>query len=187
MSRIGKQPISIASGVEVHVKDGQVEVKGSKGTLKFRPHIRIEIKVEGQNVVVARKSDEPLDRSLHGLTRTLIANMIDGVTKGFSKRLEIQGVGYRAQLQGKNLQLALGFSHPVEFKAPEGISFEIDKEKKNIITVTGIDKSLVGQVSAEIRELRPPEPYKGKGIRYAGEVVKRKAGKAATTAAKGAG
>jgi large subunit ribosomal protein L6 len=187
MSRIGKQPIPVPSGVEVHIKDGQVEVKGSKGTLKFRPHVRIEIKVEGQNVVVARKSDEPLDRSLHGLTRTLIANMIDGVTKGFSKRLEIQGVGYRAQLQEKNLQLALGFSHPVEFKAPEGISFEIDKEKKNIITVTGIDKSVVGQVSAEIRGLRPPEPYKGKGIRYVGETVKRKAGKAATTAAKGAG
>lgn len=186
MSRIGKQPVPIPSGVTVDIKDGSVNVKGPKGTLSFSPHTRIDIKADGGNVLVSRKSDEMLDRSLHGLTRTLVANMIQGVTKGFSKQLEIQGVGYRVQLQGKNLQLALGFSHPVEFPAPAGINFEIDKEKKNIIIVSGIDKILVGQVAAEIRGLRPPEPYKGKGIRYVGEAVKRKAGKAATTAAKGA-
>lgn len=186
MSRIGKQPIPIPAGVTVEVKDGAVHVKGPKGTLTFAPHARMEVKVEGQNVNVARKGEEILDRSLHGLTRTLIANIIHGVTKGFSKQLEIQGVGYRVQQQGKNLQFALGFSHPVEFKAKEGISFAIDKEKKNIVTVEGIDKALVGQVAAEMRSLRPPEPYKGKGIRYVGEAVRRKAGKAATTAAKGA-
>lgn len=186
MSRIGKQPIPIPAGVEVHMKDARISVKGPKGTLNFSPHARVQIKIDGQHVLVERKSDEPFDRSLHGLSRTLIANMIHGVTKGFSKQLEIQGVGYRIQLQGKNLQLALGFSHPVEFTAPEGISFEINKEKKNFFTVMGIDKTLVGQVAAQIRGLRPPEPYKGKGIRYVGEVIRRKAGKAATAAAKGA-
>lgn len=187
MSRIGKQPIQIPSGVEVSVKNGEVSVKGPKGTLKFKPHQKVIVRVEDKNILVERKSDDILDKSLHGLTRTLIANMIQGVVAGFSKQLEILGVGYRAQVQGKKLQLALGFSHPVEYSAPEGITFEIDKEKKNIVYINGIDKTLVGQVAANIRALRPPEPYKGKGIRYEGEVVRRKAGKAATTAAKGGG
>lgn len=186
MSRIGKNPVAIPSGVQVSVANGVVQVKGSKGTLNFTPHPRMTVSVEGQEVRVTRASDEILDRSLHGLTRTLIANMIEGVSKGFSKRLEIQGVGYRVAQQGKNLQLSLGFSHPVEFTAPEGITFEIDKEKKNIITVSGIDKIIVGQTAANIRGLRKPEPYKGKGIRYFGEVIRRKAGKAATAAGKGA-
>lgn len=186
MSRIGKLPIQIPSGVTLDIKDGEISVKGPKGTLKWKPHPRVKVKVEGNVVHVSRTSEEILDRSLHGLTRTLIANMIEGVTKGFSKQLEIQGVGYRAQIQGKKLQLALGFSHPVEFQAPEGISLEIDKEKKNIITISGNDKALVGQVAAVIRAIRKPEPYKGKGIRYVGEAVRRKAGKAATAAAKGA-
>ncbi len=186
MSRIGKQLIDVPSGVQVTIASGIVTVKGSKGTLNFKPHGNIQVTIEGQQIKVARQSDENLDRSLHGLTRTLIANMIDGVAKGFAKKLEIQGVGYRAQLQGKNLQLSLGFSHPVNFPAPEGIIFEIDKEKKNIITVSGINKELVGQVASNLRGLRPPEPYKGKGIRYVGERVRRKAGKAATAAAKGA-
>lgn len=186
MSRIGKQPITIPSDVTVDIKNGTVTVKGSKGTLVFTPHARVHIKVDGATLTVERKSDEILDRSLHGLTRTLMANMIEGVTKGFSKRLEIQGVGYRATVQGTKLQLALGFSHQVDFPAPGGIIFEIDKEKKNIITVSGIDKVLVGQVAANLRALRKPEPYKGKGIRYVGETIRRKAGKAATAAAKGA-
>lgn len=186
MSRIGKQPIPIPSGVEIHLKDGKLSVKGSKGTLTFTPHPLVEIKVEGGIATVSRKSDERLDKSLHGLTRTLIFNMIEGVSKGFSKKLEIQGVGYRVTPQGKNLEFALGFSHPVLFKGPDGITFEIDKEKKNIFTVTGIDKALVGQVAANIRSLRPPEPYKGKGIRYFKEVIRRKAGKAATAAGKAA-
>lgn len=184
MSRIGKNPIPVPSGVTVTVKDGEVSVKGPKGSLALKPHVRMEIIVENGNVIVKRKSDEILDRSLHGLTRTLIANLITGVTQGYSKKLEIQGVGYRAALQGKKLELSLGFSHPVTFPAPEGISFEIDKEKKNIITVSGIDKDLVGQVTANLRALRKPEPYKGKGIRYVGEAVRRKAGKAAAAAAK---
>ena len=187
MSRIGKQPIPIPAGVTVHFKDGAITVKGPKGTLSFKPHIRSQIKVEGKEVIVERSSEGILDRSLHGLTRTLIANMIEGVTQGFSKKLELHGVGYRAQIQGKKLQLAIGFSHPVDFPAPEGISFEIDKEKKNIITISGIDKGLVGQVAADVRSLRMPEPYKGKGIHYLGEKIRRKAGKAATAAAKGSG
>ena len=184
MSRIGKQPITIPSGVEIQVKDGTVSVKGPKGTLKFTPHPRMTIKIEDKILSVERKSEENLDRGLHGLTRTLIANMIEGVTKGYSKKLDIQGVGFRATMQGKNLSLTLGFSHPVSFNAPDGIAFEIDKEKKNLITVSGIDKALVGQVASNLRGLRPPEPYKGKGIRYFGEVIRRKAGKAATAAAK---
>lgn len=186
MSRIGKQPIPIPSGVTVDVKSTTVTVKGAKGSLTLNAHTRMVIKSDGKEVFVERKSNEILDRSLHGLTRTLIANMIQGVTQGFAKKLELQGVGFRAQIKGKNLELALGFSHPVEFRAPEGITFEIDKEKKNIITVSGIDKTMVGQVAANLRGLRKPEPYKGKGIRYLGEVVRRKAGKAATAGSKAA-
>ncbi|MBI2453935.1 50S ribosomal protein L6, partial [Candidatus Peregrinibacteria bacterium] len=138
MSRIGKQPISIPSGVEVRIEKGEVSVKGPKGTLKFSPHNLMQVAVENQSVAVSRKNDSLLGKGLHGLTRTLISNMIVGVTKGYAKQLEIQGVGYRAQVQGKRLDLALGFSHPVVYTAPEGIAFEIDKEKKNIITVYGI-------------------------------------------------
>lgn len=184
MSRIGKKPVEIPAGIEISVKDGVVTAKGPKGTLTFTPHKRMTVKVMEKTVVVERPGEEIMDRSLHGLTRTLIANMIEGVAKGFSKKLDIQGVGYRAQLQGKDLQLALGYSHPIAFPAPDGITFEIDKEKKNLLTVSGIDKALVGQVAADIRSLRKPEPYKGKGIRYFGEVIRRKAGKAATAAAK---
>lgn len=185
MSRIGKQPIPIPTGVEVKMTDGQIAIKGPKGALVQKIHPRMQIKIENNEVKVQRQGEENLDKSLHGLTRTHINNAIDGVTKGFFKKLEIQGVGYRVELQGRALKFALGFSHPVNFLAPEGISFEIDKEKKNIITVSGIDKMLVGQVAADIRSLRKPEPYKGKGIRYVGEAVKRKAGKAAAAAAGG--
>lgn len=183
MSRIGKQPIAIPAGVEIKISEKTLHIKGPKGTLTFTPHPRMEVTNEAGQLVVKRMGEENLDKSLHGLTRTLLANMIEGITKGYTKSLEIQGVGYRAALQGKSLQLSLGFSHPVEFKAPEGINFEIDKEKKNIIYISGIDKTLVGQVAANLRGLKPPEPYKGKGIRYVGEVIRRKAGKAATAAA----
>jgi large subunit ribosomal protein L6 len=184
MSRIGKQPISIPAGVTVSIKDSVITVKGSKGTLTFKPHKLVTVKVDDKTILVERKGDEGLERSLHGLTRTLVANMVEGVTKGFSKKMEIQGVGYRAEIVGKKLKLALGYSHPVDFPAPDGITFEIDKEKKNIVTISGIDKALVGQTAADMRALRPPEPYKGKGIRYFGEAIRRKAGKAATAAAK---
>lgn len=184
MSRIGKQPIEIPAGVTVTMKEGKITVNGSKGTLTFTPHSRMLVTVENKTILVQRPNDERLSKNLHGLTRTLIDNMIQGVTKGYTKQLEIHGVGYRAAVQGKKLQLSLGFSHPVDVPAPEGISFEIDKEKKNILTISGIDKVLVGQIAANIRSLRIPEPYKGKGIRYLGEAVRRKAGKAAATAAK---
>lgn len=184
MSRIGKQPVEIPAGVDVKLAGLTLTVKGPKGTLTLNVHQRMNVKIDGKNVLVERKGEDGLDRSLHGLTRTLISNMIIGVTTGYFKKLDIQGVGYRAELQGKNLKLALGFSHPVVFPAPTGITFEMDKEKKNIITISGIDKVLVGQTAADMRALRPPEPYKGKGIRYLGEVIRRKAGKAATAAAK---
>lgn len=185
MSKIGKKPIQIPSGVDVQIKDNAITVKGPKGTLTFKAHKNVTVKMADKNIIVERKDDERLSRGLHGLTRTLIDNMVTGVTQGFSKKLDIQGVGYRAQMVGKNLQLAVGYSHPVDFPAPAGITFEIDKEKKNIITVSGIDKIVVGQVASNLRAVRPPEPYKGKGIRYLGEAVRRKAGKAAATAAKG--
>lgn len=187
MSRIGKQPVNIPSGVSVTLQTGEVIIKGSKGELRLKPHPRITVVQEGNTLLCQRKGNEKLDKSLHGLTRTLLNNMMAGVTQGFSKKLEVQGIGYRAQLQGKKLQLSLGFSHPVDYEAPEGIHIEIDKEKKNIITVSGPDKQLVGQVAAIIRSFRPPEPYKGKGIRYVGEVIIKKAGKAAATAGAGAG
>ncbi len=182
MSRIGKQPIAIPSGVEVTEKDGLITVKSSKGTLTFRFHPRMKIVIEAGVLTVNTTGEEIIDNSLHGLTRTLINNMVIGVTKGFTKELEIQGVGYKVALKGKNLDFALGYSHPVVFDAPEGITFEIDKDKKNIIRISGINKEQVGQTAAKIRSLRPPEPYKGKGIRYLGEVVRKKAGKAAATA-----
>ena len=178
MSRIGKQPVEIPSGVDVDVADGNVvTVKGPRGSLTQTMHTDMRLVVDGGVLLVERPDDESFHRSLHGLTRSLVANMVEGVTKGFEKRLEIQGVGYRAQLKGNDLELALGFSHPVPYRAPQGISFEVPQPTQ--IVVRGIDKQQVGQVAAEIRSLRPPEPYKGKGVRYAGEYVRRKVGKRA--------
>jgi large subunit ribosomal protein L6 len=177
MSRIGKQPVQIPSGVEVDVDGHRVTVKGPRGTLEraFHPEIRI-VKDDG-SVRVERPSDEGFHRSLHGLSRTLISNMVEGVTRGFEKRLEIVGVGYRAILRGSDLELAVGFSHPVHVPAPEGIEFEVPAPTR--ITIRGNDKQLVGETAANIRKIRKPEPYKGKGIRYEGEYVRKKAGKAA--------
>jgi large subunit ribosomal protein L6 len=177
MSRIGKQPIEIPSGVEVAVDGSRVTVKGPRGALEQTFHPEMRIRQENGTVRVERPGDDGFHRSLHGLTRTLIANMVEGVTKGFEKRLEIVGVGYRAVLKGKDLDLALGFSHPVTVQAPEGIEFEVPAP--NRITVRGNDKQAVGEVAANIRKARKPEPYKGKGIRYEGEYVRKKAGKAA--------
>ncbi|MEK6681035.1 MAG: 50S ribosomal protein L6 [Nitrospirota bacterium] len=176
MSRVGRKPIPIPSGIDVKVEKNSVSIKGPKGQLKQDFHPRIGINVDAGNILVSRSSDDKLDRSLHGLTRSIISNMITGVTKGYEKALEISGVGYRAQVQGRSLMLTLGFSHPVEFKLPEGIDAAVDKQTN--ITIKGIDKYLVGQVAANIRGLKPPEPYKGKGIKYSDEVVRRKEGKA---------
>ncbi len=181
MSRIGRQPITIPSGVEVGVDGSRVSVKGPRGTLEQTFHADMRIVMENGTVRVERPSDERLHRSLHGLTRTLLANMVEGVTNGFEKRLEIVGVGYRAALRGSDLELQVGYSHPVTFRPPEGIEFEVPAQ--NRVTVRGIDKQLVGEVAAEIRKIRKPEPYKGKGIRYEGEYVRKKAGKAAKGAA----
>jgi large subunit ribosomal protein L6 len=181
MSRIGKQPIDIPQGVQVSVDGARVEVKGPRGSLAQAMHPDMLVVVEDGTVRVQRPSDERLHRSLHGLTRTLIANMVEGVTKGFEKRLEIIGVGYRAALKGDALELALGFSHPINFPPPTGIEFEVPATTR--IVIRGNDKQLVGEVAAEIRKLRKPEPYKGKGIRYEGEYVRKKAGKAAKGAA----
>ena len=177
MSRIGRLPITVPSGVEVSIEGRDVQVKGPKGTLSrtIAAPITIERNDEGQ-LVVARPDDERESRSLHGLTRTLVNNMVVGVTDGYAKTLEIVGVGYRAALKGDELELALGFSHPVVIKPEPGITFEVPAPTK--ITVSGIDKQRVGQVAADIRKWRKPEPYKGKGVRYKGEHVRRKAGKA---------
>jgi large subunit ribosomal protein L6 len=181
MSRIGKQPIEVPSGVEVQVEGSRVAVKGPRGSLERTFHPNMLIRLEDATLSVERPSDEREDRSLHGLTRSLIANMVQGVTDGFEKRLEIVGVGYRAALKGADLELAVGFSHPVSVPAPGGIEFEVPAP--NRIVVRGIDKELVGEVAANIRKIRKPEPYKGKGIRYEGEYVRKKAGKAAKGAA----
>lgn len=178
MSRIGRQPIVIPSGVEVKIADGnKVTAKGSKGTLERVLPIEMSIKMEGSEIVVSRPNDLKKMKSLHGLTRTLIANMIVGVSDGYEKILEVNGVGYRAQKQGKKLVLSLGYSHPVEMDDPDGI--ETVLEGQNKIIVKGINKEKVGQYAAEIREKRKPEPYKGKGIRFVGEIVRKKAGKSA--------
>jgi large subunit ribosomal protein L6 len=177
MSRIGKQPITVPSGVEVDVEGTRVTVKGPRGTLEQTFHEEIRIVKDDGEIRVERPTDEGFHRSLHGLTRTLIANMVEGVTNGYEKRLEIVGVGYRAQLKGNDLELALGFSHPVHVQRPEGIEFEVPAPTR--ITVRGNDKQLVGEVAANIRKVRKPEPYKGKGVRYEGEYVRKKAGKAA--------
>jgi large subunit ribosomal protein L6 len=177
MSRIGRKPISVPEAVTVEVAPGRVAVKGPKGELAQTLSSDMKVEQSDGTLTVARPTDRGEHRALHGLTRSLIANMVEGVTDGFEKRLEIQGVGYRAQLKGKNLELALGYSHPVSVEAPEGIDFEVPQPTE--IIVRGIDKQLVGQVAADIRKRRPPEPYKGKGIRYRGEHVARKVGKRA--------
>ena len=178
MSRIGRLPISVPAGVEVSVDGSAVSVKGPKGTLTHTVAAPITVVVEDGTVQVSRPNDERESRSLHGLTRSLIANMIQGVSEGYTKQLEIVGTGYRVQAKGANLEFALGYSHPVPFNAPDGITLSV--EGNNKVTVSGIDKQQVGQVAAKIRSLRLPDPYKGKGVRYAGEQIRRKAGKAGT-------
>ena len=177
MSRIGRKPIEVPDGVEIDVKPGAVAVKGPKGELSQDVNREMEVDLTDGTLTVSRPTDRGEHRALHGLTRSLIANMVEGVTDGFERRLEIQGVGYRAQLRGKNLEMALGYSHPVTIEAPEGIEFEVPQQTE--VIVRGIDKQLVGETAARIRKARPPEPYKGKGVRYAGEHVARKAGKRA--------
>jgi len=175
MSRIGKMPIPVPAGVEVKIDGQVVEVKGPKGTLTHTVPSPITIVLEDGNIIVTRPDDERNSRSLHGLTRTLISNNIEGVTKGFTKGLEIVGTGYRVTVKGSAVEFALGYSHPILVEPPAGITFQVDGNTK--ITVVGIDKQAVGEVAANLRKLRKPEPYKGKGVRYAGEVVRRKAGK----------
>ena len=177
MSRIGRQPIPLPTGVTVAIEPETVRVNGPKGELSERVHKDIEVTQDGEQLVVSRPTDRGEHRALHGLTRSLVANMVHGVTTGYEKRLEIQGVGYRAQLKGKNLELAVGFSHPVGVAAPEGLEFEVPQPTR--VVVRGISKQLVGETAAIIRKQRPPEPYKGKGIRYEGEHVQRKVGKRA--------
>src|SRR5271157_247950 len=175
MSRIGKKPIAVPAGVAIEVKDGLVSVKGQKGSLQ-RPLLQgIEVDTSGSELLVKRLADDKRSRSYHGLMRTLIANMVEGVSKGFEKKLEIVGIGYRSELKGSDLALFLGYSHPINFPLPAGISAEI--EKQTLVTIKGIDKELVGQTAAKIRDLRKPDPYKGKGVKYAGEKLRKKAGK----------
>jgi large subunit ribosomal protein L6 len=177
MSRIGKRPIEVPGGVTVQVEPGRVAVSGPLGSLQQEVPQRMEIAQAEGVVTVTRPTERGEDRALHGLTRTLVANMVEGVTKGFEKRLEIQGVGYRATLKGTDLELSVGYSHPVVMKPRTGITFEVPIPTQ--VVVKGIDKQVVGQTAAEIRKVRPPEPYKGKGIRYEGEYVRRKVGKRA--------
>ncbi|MBI2902931.1 MAG: 50S ribosomal protein L6 [Candidatus Methylomirabilis oxyfera] len=176
MSRIGKKPILVPDRVKVELEGGYISVEGPRGKLSLRLHPTIVVKAEDKYLYCHRPSDNKLHRSLHGLTRTLVSNMLEGVTKGFEKKLEMIGVGYRASVQGMNLTLMLGYSHPIVFPIPEGI--KIGVENQNLLTVSGADKQQVGEVSAKIRSLRPPEPYKGKGVKYASERIRRKAGKA---------
>ncbi len=175
MSRIGKKPIPFSNQVKVEIMGGRVSVEGPKGKLSLRIHHSMAVKVEDSLLHCVRPSDNKLHRSLHGLTRTLIANMVEGVTKGFEKKLEMIGVGYRASVQGRNLTLMLGYSHPLIYPLPDGINVSV--EGQNLLTISGVDKQQVGEVAAKIRSLRPPEPYKGKGVKYAGEHIRRKAGK----------
>jgi large subunit ribosomal protein L6 len=177
MSRIGKQPIELPSGVNIAVSPGRVQVNGPLGELSQQVPARMQIEQEDGNLVVKRPTERGDDRALHGLTRSLLANMVEGVTKGFEKRLEIQGVGYRAALRGTDLELNVGYSHPVVVKPPQGITFEVPEA--TTVLVKGIDKQQVGEIAAQVRKVRPPEPYKGKGIRYDGEYVRRKVGKRA--------
>ena len=176
MSRIGNKPITVPDGVEVKIDGQKVTVKGPKGTLEKEFHKNMKINLEGNVITIVRPDNEPENRSLHGLTRTLLNNMIEGTVKGFERKLEVNGVGYRASKKGNNLLLNLGYSHPVEVEAPEGITFEVPSQ--NEIIVKGTDKELVGQTTAVIRTKRPPEVYRGKGIKYAEETIRRKEGKA---------
>jgi large subunit ribosomal protein L6 len=177
VSRIGRMPVALPSGVQVEIQGSDVMVKGPKGQLKraFSPSIGISL--ENGQLVIQRNSDLPAERALHGTTRAVIANMVNGVSAGFERALEVEGVGYRAEMNGKKLILHVGYSHPVEIDPPQGIAFDVDT-KTRVIKVMGIDKEQVGQVAADIRKVRPPEPYHGKGLRYAGERIRRKAGKA---------
>jgi large subunit ribosomal protein L6 len=175
MSRIGRRPIAIPAGVEIDLRGAHITVRGPKGELQRTLPAAMRVRIDDGEVTVERPSEAKPHRELHGLTRTLVANMVEGVTNGYRKSLEISGVGYRAQKVGENLQLSLGYSHPVDVEAPAGISFEIDSPTR--LSVVGIDKELVGQVAARVRSKRKPEPYKGKGVRYVGEQVRRKAGK----------
>ena len=179
MSRIGKQPIDLPSSVQVQIEEQRVKIKGPKGELEREVHADMRLHLDDGKLIVTRPSDSPKHRALHGLTRALLANMVAGVEAGFAKTLELQGVGYRAQQMGKNIQVAVGYSHPVDVPAPPGITLEVEGTSR--IHIRGIDKEAVGQTAAEIRRIRPPEPYKGKGIRYEGERVRRKAGKAGKT------
>lgn len=187
MSRIGSAPIPVPSGVDIQIETGRVTVKGPKGTLAQDVPAEMIVKIEDGNVLVQRPSDNQQHRSLHGLTRTLVANMVEGVTKGYERVLQVHGVGYRAQMAGDNLQLQVGYSHPVEITPRPGITFDVGQETNTripLIYIRGIDKQVVGQQAAEVRAVRKPEPYKGKGIRYLNEVVRRKAGKAGKAAGK---
>ena len=177
MSRIGKQPIELPAGVNVAISPGRVQVNGPLGELSQNVPQRMQIEQDDGTIVVKRPTERGDDRALHGLTRSLVANMVEGVTKGFEKRLELQGVGYRASLRGSDLELNVGFSHPVVIRPPQGISFEVPEATS--VLVKGIDKQQVGEIAAQVRKVRPPEPYKGKGIRYEGEYVARKVGKRA--------
>jgi large subunit ribosomal protein L6 len=176
MSRIGKKPIPVPSGVQIDIEGNTVRVKGPKGELSRTLHPDVIVRREGEEILVERPSDNPQHRALHGLSRTLVANMIEGVTSGFQKVLEIVGVGYRAENKPFGLTFSLGYSHPIDYRAPEGI--ELKAVSPTVVEVSGSNKEVVGQVAAEIRGLRPPEPYKGKGVKYRGEVIRRKAGKA---------
>ena len=176
MSRIGKSPISIPAKVQITIDGSHINIKGPKGELSRVLPQAITVEQEGETLLVLRRDESRTSRQLHGLSRSLVANMVEGVSQGFQRRLEIQGVGYRAQVQGRNLTLTVGYSHPVQIEPPQGIQLAV--EANTNVIVSGFDKELVGNIAARIRDVRPPEPYKGKGIRYAGEVVRRKAGKA---------
>jgi large subunit ribosomal protein L6 len=176
MSRIGKKPVPLPKNVTASLDGNTIKVKGPKGELERKLHPAMKVVVENDTVVVSRPSDESEHKALHGLTRTLVANMVQGVTQGYQKQLDIVGVGYKAEVRPYGLQMALGFSHPIEYRAPKGI--KLTAPQPTTVVIEGADKEIVGQVAAEIRKLRPPEPYKGKGIKYAGEQIRRKAGKA---------
>ena len=182
MSRIGKLPVQVPTGVKVHVADRLVRVEGPKGKLERRLDPEVGLTVEGNTVRVTRRDDSRRSRSVHGLTRKLVANMVQGAGQGFTRVLEINGVGYRAEARGKILYMTLGFSHPIAFQLPEGVSAKV--ERQVVVTLEGADRELLGQVTAAIRELRPPEPYKGKGVKYSEETIRRKAGKSAAAAAR---
>lgn len=186
MSRIGKNAVKIPSGVTVELQGNKLKVKGPKGELIKNMNPLMKIEIAGDEIKAVRPDNSKLGKSLHGMTRTMISNMIEGVTKGYIKKLELIGVGYRAQANKNKLNLTLGFSHPIEHVAPQGIEFKMDEEAKNIIIISGIDKEMVGETASKVRSYRKPEPYKGKGVRYQGEYVPKKAGKTAVTTAGGA-